>query len=394
MPGKIGTVDLDAIGDRELIEAEIAEIAKSAYHEVDDPAAAKKEAEEAAAKEAEAAKPKEKEAGAPAKEEETLEPTDEEKVKAEQERLLSAKDEELSDDDKAKKAEVVKAQETEKQKAFEDETAAYAKESNISLDEAKKDLEHIGKLQEKYKNDPKQLAKANLYLQRLYTKTENDLKAVQEKSAQQPPQELTSDNVLRMIDSGTLKINGKPANQEQIIAAYREKEADLTETLEDDAVLKLAVKAIRDAIGYQQRDSQSRMSSEAKDKRAKLLSDLSDADKKYLSDIKPVIDKLPDAHVMNEQFGLAEYLTWAKGNHYDEDLKVHGEKEYNRGLEQAKILGVKKPAQGAGAPKPKTELRLTEEEKKRALDMFDGVDISEEEKFKSFVEVRDYKKEK
>ncbi len=345
-------------------------------------------------------KSKEKEGTPESKEKETSELSEEEKAKAEKEkveveekRLLEAKDEELGEEDKVKKAELVKKQEEIKQKAFDDEVASYAKESEMPFEEARKDLESISKLQEKYKNDPKQLAKANLYLQRLYTKTQEDLKALKDAKPSIQAQQITYDVVIKYIDDGNLKVNGKPATRDEVIEAYRQKESQLTENLDDESVLKLAAKAIKDGIEAQQKENTVKLSVDAKEKKSKLISDLSEEDKQYLPEIKPILDLQSDAQIMNPNFSTKDFILWAKGKTKEQAVKEAEERGYKRGLEQAKILGVKQTPEGGKPPKTKSSVTLTAAQKERALNMYDGLEMTEEQKYEAYIDyLKDEKK--
>jgi len=334
---------------------------------------------------------KEKEEKAEDAPKEETEPTAEElatkeqeaKVK-EEERILNAKEEELSEEDKVKKVEIVKVKDEAKLKTAETEIADYAKEHSISQEEARADLESIAKIQEKYKGDAKQLAKANLHLQRLYSKTEEEAKALKE-AKPSVAQEVTVEAVEKFIEDGKVVVNGKNVTKEQTIEAYRNAYPDLTEDMADDKVLKLAAKEYKQQIDKNFVEQNTQISAQAREKRNTLFDTVSEADKKFIPVLKPLIEKLSDSQIMHENFSVNTYITYAKGQEYDtlskkfeDDKKAFGEKEYKRGLEEAKILGIKKPV-GSGGNSPKGKnIVLTEEQKKRAHEMFDNPDITTE----------------
>jgi len=304
-------------------------------------------------------------------------------VKAQQEaedkRILESKDEDLKEEEKTRKLELIKAQEDEKTKVFEREVETYAKESSISLEEAREDLKSRDAIREKYKDDPKQLAKANLHMQRLYTRTQEELKAFKEAKPAQA--EITIEGVTKAIEEGKFTIQGKPATKDMVISAYREKNPDITETIDDEAVLKIAAKEIRQAILDNQKEEQGKLAIAAKEKKDKVLTSLSEADKQFLPDIKPVIDNLTDAQIMNEKFDISAYLFWAKGKKTDQLIKEAEERGYKRGKEEAKIIAQKVPVGAGNTPKGPAKVALTEKQKNRALDMYDGLQATEEEKF-------------
>lgn len=379
--------EADAIGLAAIQEAEALE--KKEKDPDDDIPAGEEEGKDKEAAPEEDTEPTEEEKLAAQKKEE------EESKKKEEERLLNAKDEDLSEEDKLKKAEVIKVQEEAKKKAVEQEIEAYAKEHNVSVAEAREDLESISKIQEKYKGDAKQLAKANLHLQRIYSRTQEELKTFKDAKPSSEAKEITLEAVEKYMEEGKVTINGKQASREQIIEAYREAYPDLTDTLEDDKVFKLAAKEYKERLEKVVEKQNSEIGVKAKEKRETVLNSLSESDKKFLPEIKPLIEKLSDAQVMDEHFNIETYLHYAKGKLFDETVKrlddekkAFGEKEYKRGLEEAKILGIKR--QPDGKPPKDGNISLTDEQKKRAREMFDNPEISEEQAYQLY---RDYLKE-
>jgi hypothetical protein len=321
----------------------------------------------------------------------------EEQVK-EEKRILEAKDEDLSEEEKTKKAEIVKTQEESKTKASQQEVSDYAKEHNVSEEEAREDLESIAKIQEKYKGDPKQLAKANLHLQRIYSKTEAEAKALKDaKPKATEIKDIPIEAVEKWISEGKVTYKDKPVTKEGVITAYREANPDLTDSMEDEKVFKLAVKDYKAALEKGLEQDRAKVSIAAKEKRDTIFNTVSEADKKYIPELKPLIEKLSDAQIMDEHFNLETYITYAKGKAFDtttkqleEDKKAFGEKEYKRGLEEAKILGTKRPPIGNG-PANKSNAPLTDEQKQRAREMFDNPDITEDQAYKLY---SDYLKER
>uniref|UniRef100_A0A6M3XK50 Uncharacterized protein n=1 Tax=viral metagenome TaxID=1070528 RepID=A0A6M3XK50_9ZZZZ len=309
-------------------------------------------------------------------------------VKANEDQLINAKDEELSVEDKAKKAEIVKAREDSKKKSEDDEIAAYAKESNITIEAAREELGHVSKIQEKYKGDPKQLARANLHIQRLYTKTQEEAKALKDAKPTQPAISVTVDNIAKAIDEGKIMLNGKAATREEIVTAYRENYPDITETLDEETVVKLAAKELKENFEKSLETNKAQQTIQAKDKRETILNSLGEADKKYLAELKPLLDKVSDSGVMDENFSVDTYVNYLKGKHYDEDIKETADREFKRGQEEAKILGEKAPPK-PGSPKGKAKRSLTSEQKQRALDMYDTDVMTEEQKYDAYIDYLD-----
>ena len=266
----------------------------------------------------------------------------------------------------------------------------------MSVDEARQDLDSIGKIREKYKDDVKQLAKANLHIQRLYTKNSEELKAIKEAQPKVQQREVSHDDVVKLIDEGQLKINNKVATRGKIIAAYRENYSDIvTEETSDDAVLKLAVKEILDNYSKAQEKARHDLVLKAKDKREEILNSLPDDNKKYLSELRPLLSKVSDAGVMSDNFSVDTYIRYIKGSpeHYDKDVKEAEERGYKRGKEEAKIVQVKKTPGEGKSPKPKAKRTLTESQKQRALDMY-GDNMSEQEAYDAYIDYLDSEKKK
>jgi len=320
-------------------------------------------------------------------------------AKKEEERLLNSKEEDLSDEDKPKRAELIKVQGEAKQQKEADEKKlkedldkdikTYATEHKISEDEARTDFESREKILEKYKGDPKQLALANLHLQRLYTKTQEELKTVREAKPSQAAQEIKLESVIKLIDDGKFLLNGKPAAREGLIDAYRKLKPDITENLDDEAVIKLVAEKLKENYIRSQEEQVKTISAAAKEKRTTLLNSLPEADKKFISEIQPLLEKMPDRAVMAEGYDLTAFVFWAKGKTYDADLKAVGEKEYKRGLEQAKILGQRESPSGTGKAPVKTKSKpvLTEDQQQRALEMYQGTTFTDDEKFANLAEI-------
>ena len=340
------------------------------------------------------------------KEEEEAAAQEAEEQKQEAERLIKAKPEDLSDEDRTKREELVKSQdEAKKQQEAEDkkiredldkEVKTYAAEHKISEDEARTDFESREKILEKYKGDPKQLALANLHLQRLYVKTQEDLKAEKEATPLKSAKGLSSEDYIKLIDDGKVQIKGKAITREEAISIYREQFPDISENLEDDAIIKLVAKELKEGFVKNQEKQLADISNQAKERRTTLLDSLPEADKKFVSEIQPVLEKYPPAAIMSENFKLDDLVHWAKGKTYDKDLKEFGEKEYKRGLQQAKIIGQKETPQSIGGTKvkSKSKVALTDEQKKIALDMYDGTTFTEEEKFANYAELLELDKPK
>jgi len=379
--------DLDAIAaqaDKERLAEKKAKEGDGEVEDQDKKPAPKEGTGEGEASEEEKLKAEEKK-----EKEEAKAAKEAEEKKAEDERILAAKDEDLKDGEKTRKTELLKAKEESDKKAQEDDVKAIAKEYSITEDEAKQSLEHVGKLREKYKDNPKELAKANYFQQKFISKQTEELKTI--KSAPKPV-DLTIENVIKELDKGNIKTaDGNVVTREQAIEAYRKEFADITETVDDETVLKMAAKEFIHGYSEKQKAVYANMQAKAKEKRSAVISSIP---AEYLPEIKPIIENLPDQAILGEGFSVDDTILWAKGKKFDSAIKEAEERGFKRGQEQSKILGEKKtPDDKTKSPKAKLGT-LTEAQKKRALDMFDGQQISDEEKFKLFLEIEGDKKKK
>jgi len=317
----------------------------------------------------------------------------------EKDRLLSAKEEDLSEEDKTKKAEIVKAEDTVKEEAFNAEVKTYAEEAKIPEDQAREELESIAKIQEKYKGDPKQLAKANLHLQRLHAKTEADAKAAQD-AKPEPVHEVTAEAVEKAIEDGVLNLGGIKITREESIARYRNTYPKRAEDFDDDAVYALAIEKFVQHMNKTVVAEKVEVSKQARSKRETVFDSVAEADKQFVAAAKPLVEKVSDAQIVNEAFDVGIYITHAKGLAFDEktktfeqDKKEFGEKEFQRGLSEAKIAGVKVPP-GGGKPPSKKGSGLTDVQKERAEAMYDNPLISKAEAHKMYAQdLADEKKE-
>ena len=306
-------------------------------------------------------------------------------------RLLETADEELKEDELAKKKELLaeKGKEQQEQQKSEKELGKivkeYAKENEISEEQAKTELESIGKIEEKYGKDSKKLAKANLYLQRLYSKAQDDLKSVQQKASSP---NLTIDSVIEAIEAGNFTSDGKTKlSTQQVIDAYREKNAKLTENIEDDeVVLQMAAKEIKEQYEKNHEVSVSKLDKQARTKSSDLLSKLSAEDKKFEADIKPILEKTPASQIMQEDFTLGDLVLWAKGKNYDKAVQEARDDAFKRGRASVKI---KTGPIGQGGPGGKATgvKALSDAQKDEAQEMFPS--SPPDEAYKLYAEVEE-----
>lgn len=328
------------------------------------------------------------------------------KTKKEEDELLAKSDEELDDDAKTKKAGIVKAREEAKTKAFDEEVKTYAEESGISEEEAREDLDSIGKIQEKYKDDPKQLAKAYLSIQRLHTKTAEEVKTLKEAPPPPPQKELTVQIVIEeFIDKGKITVKGQPCTRESIVEAYKANNPGMTATADDETILKMAAKEIKEGfeIGqYKKRqEDDTELGKKAKVKQADLIKKLSAEDKKFyqIPKVKAILDRHTPRQIMHDSYSVNDVIQWAKGEKYNELVKSHAEElkrveaeAFKRGQENRKV---KSGPSGADDGKPRSKKGygdLSTADQAKAREMFPNAKDNEE-CYKLYIETEVHRKE-
>ena len=310
----------------------------------------------------------------------------------EDERILNAKDEELDKDKKARKAELLKEKEAskseeEKQKELEGEVDAYALEHNVSKEDARKDVESISKIVENFKGDSKKIAKSYHHLQRIATKTQEELKALRN-APPAPVAEPTIKGITEAIENGDLLLDGKKATRDAVIERYRIKNRDLGDDVSDETVMKLIAKDIISGYDSWKKDNLTKLSSSAKEKKETLLNGLSEKDKAYLPIIKPIIDAHTDAQIMSENYNLKDFIQWAKGADTEAREKAAEDRGFKRGVEARKILGeIKKPAEGSPKAKGDSKTTLTDAQKKDAEEMFSNDPIPLARKYELYEDI-------
>ena len=277
-------------------------------------------------------------------------------------------------------AEKKAAEEAEKKakEEFEKSVLIYMDEHSISEKQAREELEEGAKIQEKYQKDPVRMARALLNLNRAYSESQAKLKEITE-----TPKE------------NQLMLNGKllspEESREKMVEMYRKAYPKLTEDLDDDKVHELSVAEYKKEYARFIEKQKLELVSKAASKREELIKSLREEDKPFLKDIKAILDKTDDAEIFAKDFDFSDYVYWARGRNFHKFLKEREDAAYKRGLEQKKILGAKPDGTGEepkGSAKGGKTVTLTDDEKVRALAMYESLQISDAEKFKLFTEYK------
>ena len=322
--------------------------------------------------EAELAPEKDTEEGEGDKEEESKDAEEEKEPEAEKD---GKEDEKKSDEPTPEaKAEAEKLA----KEAFEKDVLIYMDENSMSEQQARDELEHIGKIQEKYGKDPVKMGKTLLHLQRAYGESQEKLKQLSD-----VPKE------------GQIVWNGKTLSMEEsrekLIEMYRGAYPKITEDLDDEKIHELAVTEYKKEYARFVEKQKTEVATKAVAKREELLATLREEDKPFLKDIKAILDRTEDSEVFAKDFDFSDYVYWARGRNFHKVLKEREDAAYKRGLEQKKILGAKPDGSNTepkGSPKPGKSVSLSESDKTRALAMYQSLEITDVEKFKMYQEFK------
>ena len=314
-----------------------------------------------------------------------VKPEDEATKVLTEDEILSQKEDTFSDADKLRKVDILKAREESEKK----EISLYAQAEGMTEEEAKKSIEAEKKLAEQYKNDPRKLSRTARYWQSQHAKLESRIKAESEAKERN-----LNDNEILIQGKKTTFDEAKPL----MVEAYRNEFADKVADKSDEEIFEIAKSDYKAKVKAYYENQGKRISDDARSKRARMILELPDHAKPFRKEIEESIGLLPDAKIVQEDYSPDDIIAWARGRHYTpEKLKEIEDSAFKRGQENAKILGEKppvKPASPGGTPKkdvPTAEKEvqgLTQEQKDRALNMFDGITHwDDQRKFKEYIDV-------
>jgi hypothetical protein len=295
----------------------------------------------------------------------------EDKQKLDQEAIDKANKEKQEAEAKTKAEEEKKPSEDE-DKVIRD----YALKHDLTVEEAKEDFAKNKALLQRFKS-PEEMARA----MRLIQSERDKLASEREKVAKQPP--VTRENLREQLDSHIEQ------NREKILANYKKQFPVKYDSLPEEAIIE----EVKDKIlsGFEQHvaNQQLEIKAQAANKRDEILADLKESEPDFYPDIKAIIVKTSDNHLLSEGFDVKDIVRWAKGGRYNDDVKTAEERGYRRGKEEAVVIGeVAQTASKSTTPAKTTDGvgKLSDEQKERALQMFDNLYESEEEKYKAYAD--------
>jgi len=375
------TLDMESLKDRDrLTPDEEAQIENDASWGNKEPEKEtpwdKKEPEE---KPEEGEKPEEKE---PEKEpEKTQEKPDEEKTDDEKQAEAKAEEEAKAAED-AKKAEEEKAsKEKAKGELIEKTAKALSEEKGISLEEAKSTVESEYEYSEKYGHDSLKLARTAKSIQALYSKTEARIKDLESKRM--------PGNVIQIEDQ-SLIVPGKDGRSvvwtfDKIVEKFREGSPDIAEIKTDQECYDLVLTNIKTMEANKNKEMREKVDVDSKIKRSDLISRITGEDKRFLPEIEKFLDGVSPHEIVRDTFDIKDVIIYQKGLRYDADIKKTIEETTKRVTENAKILGERNTATPP-ARKASTKKVLSDEDKRRAEDMYDGSGMTKDQMYESYAE--------
>lgn len=306
---------------------------------------------------------------------------------SEEKRVLETDDSKLSAEDLEFKKEILKSKQEKEEavspeKEFEEEVKTYAKEHNMTDDEVLAEIEASKGIVNKYKGNALKVARANLHLQKTYSKTANELKELKE--LVEAPKEVPASHVKSMIESGNLVIRGERLTKSRVVELYRADNPKVSEMLDDDAVLELAAQRIADVNNGNINSSKIDIAEKAKSKRSELISKITARGKKYLPEIKSILDVISDRAVVNDNFNISEIENMVLGTKVSEIEEAAYQRGLKEGKEKTRIVRI--PVAGSSPSKVSKGSTISEEDRKLASRMFG--DMSEDEAITNFLKIK------
>lgn len=327
-------------------------------------------------------------------EEKTKQTTLIEAEETESKRLLEAKEEDLKPEEIEKKKVVLLKVETKKKEEFDTKIETYAGEKKISNDDARKVLESAGKIIEKYSGDSEQIAIANLGLQQLVSKKDEEILAVKQEANQPKRPQSAREWEIGIKDKGLTRTDGKWVGWETVVEDYRKANEKETEGMEEEQILAIVAKEIYLRQDAYFKEQSLKAKTDADEKRIKLVDAIPEKDKQYTDDIRGLLKTVPDRIILSENYSVEHSLRWARGGHFTPDKIAELEKTaelkgFERGQASKKIISG--PVGDGKPPKSKATITWSEREKDESYDMFPNVE-DEKERFKLWKEVDDSRK--
>lgn len=270
-----------------------------------------------------------------------------------------------------------------------------AEKYKIDMTDAKELAKSDKAIADKYGSDPLEIAHALRSLQGRFTRVQQA--TIEHQARMSNPYDYQEDKVVATDPKTGEK---KEVSKEEVVKRYREQFANdkELEKMSDDEIYREAKR--RNAEWAQRRFKAAR--DEVKKKAAKvktdIVSNIPDNLKPYTAEIERIAENLDDNVLAGEGFDKELPYLLVKGRYADDMIKEAEKRGHKRGLKNLKLVKKKGDKGSSEGKSVKKSSRygglLTKAQKREALDMFSDDPISDEKKFKHYVEINDIKKKK
>lgn len=264
----------------------------------------------------------------------------------------------------------------------------YATKHGMTYAEAKDDMEKTAEIIKQYKNDPAEMARAMRNKDREYHKLKAQTEKKDENKA--PLFQRMTDDQFRKYARG--KIAERPVGDDgeekesPFIRAYRAQFPAKTESMTDEAIIEEIAEQELGIYREKAAQKEHEIKTTAQKKREELIAKVAETDRRFIPEVKALLLETGDGDILSEAMDISDVITYAKGKHYDSDIKAAEERGFKRGKEGAKIVGVKGSTEGTSRPSSKTgTVSLNGKQKQRAVEMY-GANYEDEECYRLFKE--------
>jgi len=339
----------------------------------------------------------------PEKDDRTDEDSDEEEEKestSEENKDDVKSDDDTSEDDPEKDDD--ETQEEDQIKQQEERIKSFATKNNVTIDDAKKEIEQIDTFKKHFDNDVDEIAKVARVFQQKVTML-NEEKRQQELSKSSPFEWREDGMIFHGIREDGTRFDEK-YSKDNLVENFRKNNVADTETLDDDAVFILAK---RDNEQWQRNESTKRNDSivkEAEAKKESFLKNLPEKDAIFKDDLKLALGSLSPYDVAGGSQSMTAALNLVKGIRFDKkvdeltkEIKAAEKRGFERGKKNAVILGeeeVTADSKGGEKKKKSDSFGYTPDEKKAALEFFANHTISDDKKYELYEEIAIMKRKK
>ncbi len=277
-----------------------------------------------------------------------------------------------------------------KEEDLEAEIVSYAKDKDVSEDDAREVIEGRVAVSKKYDNDPKKLAHALRSLGSEYSK---------EKAAHIETAKALDQAGLNAMASGSIKPeevftkgDGSKLTRQEVIDTYRESYPGQTDGKEDDEIYDLSRQSLLRHLQDQRRVTSSNVKTDAKSKRVELMSNLPKDAEPYKDSIKQMLDMMPDGAVAGKGFNLNEIIDVHKGRDTNRLVQEAEKRGFKRGLERRRIVGSHRTPAGSGKTSKGSKDEsgkhgLSKENQDKALDFYAGHQIPDARKYELYADI-------